>query len=312
MIIQESIEFKEAMFEFDMNMLQIEQMIISEEIMNHYNENFKIVNESVGESIQKAIVKIFTSIAEFLSKVIMNAKKTYMNINFSSAKKIMEDIRKSTNEPKDISFQLKIPAYDLVDPSKLDDLSKENVGFTMNNTSFTIDPNNEFVKGVKEYLSEKSNSNSKMFTKGFAAGFTLKVFGVENVKTKEEVDNCFKKMKEIEINKSNCRNMTGEVEKQLENVSNYMDSDLKKVIDKLSKLRSDSMKFSVFAKTHKAEFTFGINKEFSSADMTKLLRLTAVYYSTAVKFATQFIFKLMSFHISCLRENIMNMKKALL
>ena len=129
------------------------------------------------------------------------------------------------------------------------------------------------------------------------------IIGVKKDKI-ESVDDLLEK-ETIEIDKSNCRNNTGIVEKQLDEISKYMNGEFKSCIKELTKLKNDARKFAVATKLHRY-------RELGGEDITAVVHAVAVFYSKAVNYTVQYLFKSTSMYISCVKNNVNNFEKALM
>ena len=99
----------------------------------------------------------------------------------------------------------------------------------------------------------------------------------------------------------------GEVESLYDTIEKFINSEFKKCIDVLIKIKQESRKMTIYAKTHEAR-SFGTKDK----ESTMLMRMAAYEYSKAVKFAISYLFGTTSFYLKCLNENISNMSNALL
>lgn len=284
-------------FEFSMQNIEFEEQIVQDILHSRFNNNY--VTEEVMES-KNIIAKIFDKICEFIDKAIMNARSIFSKINLKSSKDKMDKIRKSTSEAKDVKFSLYVPKIELLQPSAIKDISPSAIGFDIDGAfSIKYDYNNQFYKKV---MDNKRKGTS--ISKDEALKFVSKeIIGVEKDKV-ETVDDLLEK-ETIEIDKSNCRNNTGVVEKQLDEISKYMNGEFKSCIKELTKLKNDARKFAAATKLLKFNDTTGEN-------VTAVIRAIASFYSKAVNYTVQYLFKSTSMYISCVKKNVDNFEKALL
>lgn len=284
-------------FEFSMQNIEFEEQIVQDILHSRFNNNY--VTEEVMES-KNIIAKIFDKICEFIDKAIMNARSIFSKINLKSSKDKMDKIRKSTSEAKDVKFSLYVPKIELLQPSAIKDISPSAIGFDVDGTSsIKCDYSNQFYKKV---MDNKRKGTS--ISKDEALKFVSKeIIGVEKDKV-ETVDDLLEK-ETIEIDKSNCRNNTGVVEKQLDEISKYMNGEFKSCIKELTKLKNDVRKFAAATKLLKFNDTTGEN-------VTAVIRAIASFYSKAVNYTVQYLFKSTSMYISCVKKNVDNFEKALM
>lgn len=284
-------------FEFSMQNIEFEEQIVQDILHSRFNNNY--VTEEVMES-KNIIAKIFDKICEFIDKAIMNARSIFSKINLKSSKEKMDKIRKSTSEAKDVKFSLYVPKMELLQPSAIKDISPSAIGFDVDGTSsIKYDYSNQFYKKV---MDNKRKGTS--ISKDEALKFVSKeIIGVEKDKI-ETVDDLLEK-ETIEIDKSNCRNNTGVVEKQLDEISKYMNGEFKSCIKELTKLKNDARKFAAATKLLKFNDATGKN-------VTAVIRAIASFYSKAVNYTVQYLFKSTSMYISCVKKNVDNFEKALM
>lgn len=284
-------------FEFSMQNIEFEEQIVQDILHSRFNNNY--VTEEVMES-KNIIAKIFDKICEFIDKAIMNARSIFSKINLKSSKDKMDKIRKSTSEAKDVKFSLYVPKIELLQPSAIKDISPSAIGFDIDGaSSIKYDYSNQFYKKV---MDNKRKGTS--ISKDEALKFVSKeIIGVEKDKI-ETVDDLLEK-ETIEIDKSNCRNNTGVVEKQLDEISKYMNGEFKSCIKELTKLKNDARKFAAATKLLKFNDTTGEN-------VTAVIRAIASFYSKAVNYTVQYLFKSTSMYISCVKKNVDNFEKALM
>lgn len=284
-------------FEFSMQNIEFEEQIVQDILHSRFNNNY--VTEEVMES-KNIIAKIFDKICEFIDKAIMNARSIFSKINLKSSKDKMDKIRKSTSEAKDVKFSLYVPKIELLQPSAIKDISPSAIGFDVDGaSSIKYDYSNQFYKKV---MDNKRKGTS--ISKDEALKFVSKeIIGVEKDKI-ETVGDLLEK-ETIEIDKSNCRNNTGVVEKQLDEISKYMNGEFKSCIKELTKLKNDARKFAAATKLLKFNDTTGEN-------VTAVIRAIASFYSKAVNYTVQYLFKSTSMYISCVKKNVDNFEKALM
>lgn len=284
-------------FEFSMQNIEFEEQIVQDILHSRFNNNY--VTEEVMES-KNIIAKIFDKICEFIDKAIMNARSIFSKINLKSSKEKMDKIRKSTSEAKDVKFSLYVPKMELLQPSAIKDISPSAIGFDVDGiSSIKYDYSNQFYKKVMD-----NKRKGISISKDEALKFVSKeIIGVEKDKI-ETVDDLLEK-ETIEIDKSNCRNNTGVVEKQLDEISKYMNGEFKSCIKELTKLKNDARKFAAATKLLKSNDTTGEN-------VTAVIRAIASFYSKAVNYTVQYLFKSTSMYISCVKKNVDNFEKALM
>lgn len=285
-------------FEFSMQNIEFEEQIVQDILHSRFNNNY--VTEEVMES-KNIIAKIFDKICEFIDKAIMNARSIFSKINLKSSKDKMDKIRKSTSEAKDVKFSLYVPKIELLQPSVIKGIAPSAIGFdvTDGGTSIVYKYDNQFYNKVMDNK-RKGTSISKDEALKFVSE---EIIGVKKDKI-ESVDDLLEK-ETIEIDKSNCRNNTGIVEKQLDEISKYMNGEFKSCIKELTKLKNDARKFAVATKLHRY-------RELGGEDITAVVHAVAVFYSKAVNYTVQYLFKSTSMYISCVKNNVNNFEKALM
>ena len=292
-------ELSELFFEFGMSNIEFEKEIVQEILQSKYNTS--ILNEKVMES-KNVIAKIFDKICEFIDKVIMKARSFVSQFKLGYIKNSVERIRKSTKEPKDMEFTLLKPKTNLLNKDAIKLISPSAIGFDVfdNGKGFKYDFNNPFLKKIKD----KETKNGE-YIKNTALDFVSSVVIVRlNTNNIEKVEDMLKK-DEIKINKSNCRNNTGVIEAQFEEISKYMDKEFGQCINELSKVKNDARKFKVKTLTRNYNSVYGAN-------MNSEINAVASFYQKTVNYTVQYLFKSVSFYISCLKKNVNNFESMLL
>lgn len=291
-------ELSELFFEFSMSNIEFEEEIVQEILQSKYNTN--VLNEKVMES-KNMIGKIFDKICEFIDKVIMKAKSFVSQFKLGYIKNSVERIRKSTKEPKDMEFTLLKPNINLLKNNAIKELSPSAIGFdvTNNGTQFAYDLGNPFLKKIKD----KETKNGE-YIKNTALDFVSSDIVGVNTNNIEKVEDMLKK-DEIKINKSNCRNNTGVIETQFEEISKYMDKEFGQCINELSKVKNDARKFKAKTLTRNYNSVYGAN-------MNSEINAVASFYQKSVNYTVQYLFKSVSFYISCLKKNVNNFESMLL
>lgn len=291
-------ELSELFFEFSMSNIEFEEEIVQEILQSKYNTD--VLNEKVMES-KNMIGKIFDKICEFIDKVIMKAKSFVSQFKLGYIKNSVERIRKSTKEPKDMEFTLLKPNIDLLKKDAIKLISPSAIGFdvTDNGSQFAYDLGNPFLKKIKD----KETKNGE-YIKNTALDFVSSDIVGVNTNNIEKVEDMLKK-DEIKINKSNCRNNTGVIEAQLEEISKYMDKEFGQCINELSKVKNDARKFKVKTLTRNYNSVYGAN-------MNSEMNAVASFYQKTVNYTVQYLFKSVSFYISCLKKNVNNFESMLL
>lgn len=291
-------ELSELFFEFSMSNIEFEEEIVQEILQSKYNTD--VLNEKVMES-KNMIGKIFDKICEFIDKVIMKAKSFVSQFKLGHIKNSVERIRKSTKEPKDMEFTLIKPNFNLLkkDAIKLISPSAIGIDVTNNGSRFEYDIDNPFI----EKIGDKETKNDE-YIKNIALDFVSSDIVGVNTNNIEKVEDMLKK-DEIKINKSNCRNNTGVIEAQLEEISKYMDKEFGQCINELSKIKNDARKFK--AKTLKSNYSSDYD-----GNMNIEVNAVASFYQKAVNYTVQYLFKSVSFYISCLKKNVNNFESMLL
>ena len=291
-------ELSELFFEFSMSNIEFEEEIVQEILQSKYNTD--VLNEKVMES-KNMIGKIFDKICEFIDKVIMKARSFVSQFKLGHIKNSVERIRKSTKEPKDMEFTLLKPNIDLLKKDAMKFISPSAIGFdvTDNGSRIAHDLSNPFIKKIRD----KEIKNGE-YIKNTALYFVSSVFAGVNTNNIEKVEDMLKK-DEIKINKSNCRNNTGVIEAQFEEISKYMDKEFGQCINELSKVKNDARKFKVKTLTsnYKSEYDANTNSEMNAV---------ASFYQKTVNYTVQYLFKSVSFYISCLKKNVNNFESMLL
>ena len=292
-------ELSELFFEFGMSNIEFEKEIVQEILQSKYNTS--ILNEKVMES-KNVIAKIFDKICEFIDKVIMKARSFVSQFKLGYIKNSVERIRKSTKEPKDMEFTLLKPKTNLLNKDAIKLISPSAIGFDVidNGKRIGYDLNNPFLKKIKD----KETKNGE-YIKNTALDFVSSVVIVRlNTNNIEKVEDMLKK-DEIKINKSNCRNNTGVIEAQFEEISKYMDKEFGQCINELSKVKNDARKFKVKTLTSNYKSEYGAN---TNSEMNAV----ASFYQKTVNYTVQYLFKSVSFYISCLKKNVNNFESMLL
>lgn len=291
-------ELSELFFEFSMSNIEFEEEIVQEILQSKYNTD--VLNEKVMES-KNMIGKIFDKICEFIDKVIMKAKSFVSQFKLGYIKNSVERIRKSTKEPKDMEFTLLKPNIDLLKKDAMKFISPSAIGFdvTDNGSRIAHDLSNPFIKKIRD----KEIKNGE-YIKNTALDFVSSVFAGVNTNNIEKVEDMLKK-DEIKINKSNCRNNTGVIEAQFEEISKYMDKEFGQCINELSKVKNDARKFKVKTLTSNYKSEYGAN---TNSEMNAV----ASFYQKTVNYTVQYLFKSVSFYISCLKKNVNNFESMLL
>ena len=291
-------ELSELFFEFSMSNIEFEEEIVQEILQSKYNTD--VLNEKVMES-KNMIGKIFDKICEFIDKVIMKAKSFVSQFKLGYIKNSVERIRKSTKEPKDMEFTLLKPNIDLLKKDAIKLISPSAIGFdvTDNGSQFAYDLGNPFLKKIKD----KETKNGE-YIKNTALDFVSSDIVGVNTNNIEKVEDMLKK-DEIKINKSNCRNNTGVIEAQFEEISKYMDKEFGQCINELSKVKNDARKFKAKTLTRNYNSVYGAN-------MNSEINAVASFYQKTVNYTVQYLFKSISFYISCLKKNVSNFGSMLL
>lgn len=291
-------ELSELFFEFSMSNIEFEEEIVQEILQSKYNTD--VLNEKVMES-KNMIGKIFDKICEFIDKVIMKAKSFVSQFKLGYIKNSVEKIRKSTKEPKDMEFTLLKPNINLLKKDAIKEISPSAIGFdvTNNGTQFAYDLGNPFLKKIKD----KETKNGE-YIKNTALDFVSSDIVGVNTNNIEKVEDMLKK-DEIKINKSNCRNNTGVIEAQFEEISKYMDKEFGQCINELSKVKNDARKFKAKTLTSNYNSVYGAN-------MNSEINAVASFYQKTVNYTVQYLFKSISFYISCLKKNVSNFGSMLL
>ena len=291
-------ELSELFFEFSMSNIEFEEEIVQEILQSKYNTD--VLNEKVMES-KNMIGKIFDKICEFIDKVIMKAKSFVSQFKLGYIKNSVERIRKSTKEPKDMEFTLLKPNIDLLKKDAIKLISPSAIGFdvTDNGSQFAYDLGNPFLKKIKD----KETKNGE-YIKNTALDFVSSDIVGVNTNNIEKVEDMLKK-DEIKINKSNCRNNTGVIEAQFKEISKYMDKEFGQCINELSKVKNDARKFKAKTLTSNYNSVYGAN-------MNSEINAVASFYQKTVNYTVQYLFKSVSFYISCLKKNVNNFKSMLL
>ena len=291
-------ELSELFFEFSMSNIEFEEEIVQEILQSKYNTD--VLNEKVMES-KNMIGKIFDKICEFIDKVIMKAKSFVSQFKLGYIKNSVERIRKSTKEPKDMEFTLLKPNIDLLKKDAIKLISPSAIGFdvTDNGSQFAYDLGNPFLKKIKD----KETKNGE-YIKNTALDFVSSDIVGVNTNNIEKVEDMLKK-DEIKINKSNCRNNTGVIEAQFEEISKYMDKEFGQCINELSKVKNDARKFKAKTLTRNYNSVYGAN-------MNSEINAVASFYQKTVNYTVQYLFKSVSFYISCLKKNVNNFESMLL
>lgn len=291
-------ELSELFFEFSMSNIEFEEEIVQEILQSKYNTD--VLNEKVMES-KNMIGKIFDKICEFIDKVIMKARSFISQFKLGYIKNSVERIRKSTKEPKDMEFTLLKPKVNLLKKDAIKKISPSAIGFDMtdNGNKFAYDFDNPFAKKIKD----KETKNGE-YIKNTALDFVSSDIVGVNTNDIEKVEDILKK-DEIKINKSNCRNNTGVIEAQFEEISKYMDKEFGQCINELSKVKNDARKFKVLTLTSNYNNVYGAN-------MNRETNAVASFYQKTVNYTVQYLFKSVSFYISCLKKNVNNFESMLL
>ena len=292
-------ELSELFFEFSMSNIEFEEEIVQEILQSKYNTD--VLNEKVMES-KNMIGKIFDKICEFIDKVIMKAKSFVSQFKLSSVKNSVEKIRKSTKEPKDMEFTLLKPSINLLNKDAIKLISPSAIGFGVfdNGKEIGYNLDNPFLKKIRD----KETKNGE-YIKNTALDFVSSVVIVRlNTNNIEKVEDMLKKY-EIKINKSNCRNNTGVIEAQFEEISKYMDKEFGQCINELSKVKNDARKFK--AKTMMARYKDSLGRNLNTE-----ANAVASFYQKTVNYTVQYLFKSVSFYISCLKKNVNNFESMLL
>lgn len=291
-------ELSELFFEFGMSNIEFEKEIVQEILQSKYDTS--ILNEKVMES-KNVIAKILDKICEFIDKVIMKAKSFVSQFKLGYIKNSVERIRKSTKEPKDMEFTLLKPKINLLKKDAIKKISPSAIGFDMTDdgNKFAYDFDNPFAKKIKDKETKKGE-----YIKNTALDFVSSDIVGANTNNIEKVEDMLKK-DEIKINKSNCRNNTGVIEAQFEEISKYMDKEFGQCINELSKVKNDARKFKV--KTLRTNYT-----NVYGANMNNEINAIASFYQKSVNYTVQYLFKSVSFYISCLKKNVNNFESMLL
>lgn len=291
-------ELSELFFEFSISNIEFEEEIVQEILQSKYNTD--VLNEKVMES-KNMIGKIFDKICEFIDKVIMKARSFVSQFKLGHIKNSVERIRKSTKEPKDMKFTLLKPNINLLKKDAIKLISPSAIGFDVIDNGKTVgyDFNNPFLKKI----GDKETKNGE-YIKNTALDFVSSDIVGVNTNNIEKVEDMLKK-DEIKINKSNCRNNTGVIEAQFEEISKYMDKEFGQCINELSKVKNDARKFKV--KTLTSNFRSGYG-----ANMNTEMNAVASFYQKSVNYTVQYLFKSVSFYISCLKKNVSNFGSMLL
>lgn len=291
-------ELSELFFEFSMSNIEFEEEIVQEILQSKYNTD--VLNEKVMES-KNMIGKIFDKICEFIDKVIMKARSFVSQFKLNSVKNSVEKIRKSTKEPKDMEFTLLKPNINLLKKDAIKEISPSAIGFGVidNGKEIAYDLGNPFLKKIKD----KETKNGE-YIKNTALDFVSSDIVGVNTNNIEKVEDMLKK-DEIKINKSNCRNNTGVIEAQFEEISKYMDKEFGQCINELSKVKNDARKFKAKTLTRNYNSVYGAN-------MNSEINAVASFYQKTVNYTVQYLFKSVSFYISCLKKNVNNFESMLL
>lgn len=291
-------ELSELFFEFSMSNIEFEEEIVQEILQSKYNTD--VLNEKVMES-KNMIGKIFDKICEFIDKVIMKARSFVSQFKLNSVKNSVERIRKSTKEPKDMEFTLLKPNINLLKKDAIKEISPSAIGFGVidNGKEIAYDLGNPFLKKIKDKETKKGE-----YIKNTALDFVSSDIVGANTNNIEKVEDMLKK-DEIKINKSNCRNNTGVIEEQLEEISKYMDKEFGQCINELSKVKNDARKFKVKTLRTNYNSVYGAN-------MNSEINAVASFYQKTVNYTVQYLFKSVSFYISCLKKNVNNFESMLL
>lgn len=293
-------ELSELFFEFSMSNIEFEEeiVIVQEILQSKYDTS--ILNEKVMES-KNVIAKILDKICEFIDKVIMKARSFVSQFKLSSVKNSVEKIRKSTKEPKDMEFTLLKPKVNLLKKDAIKKISPDAIDFGVfdNGKEIGYNLDNPFLKKIQD----KETKNSE-YIKNTALDFVSSDIVGANTNNIEKVEDMLKK-DEIKINKSNCRNNTGVIEAQFEEISKYMDKEFGQCINELSKVKNDARKFKV--KTLRTNHT-----NVYGANMNNEINAVASFYQKSVNYTVQYLFKSVSFYISCLKKNVSNFGSMLL
>ena len=291
-------ELSELFFEFSMSNIEFEEEIVQEILQSKYNTD--VLNEKVMES-KNMIGKIFDKICEFIDKVIMKAKSFVSQFKLGYIKNSVERIRKSTKEPKDMEFTLLKPNIDLLKKDAIKLISPSAIGFDVidNGKGIKYNFNNPFLKKIRD----KETKNGE-YIKNTALDFVSSDIVGVNTNNIEKVEDMLKK-DEIKINKSNCRNNTGVIEAQFEKISKYMDKEFGQCINELSKVKNDARKFKAKLLTSNYNSVYGAN---TNSEMNAV----ASFYQKTVNYTVQYLFKSVSFYISCLKKNVNNFESMLL
>lgn len=320
-MIIKSNDFEESLFEFDMRSLYIEQELISETLKERY-KIIQGINESedgIANKISQIISKIFDSISDLLEKAIMNLRKTFQGLNFKKAKDKIEQIRKSTNDPKEVEFDLLIPKVKLLKAPLVDELNPEIiVGLRINGNQWEMD---EKHRGM---IPDKRTSNVKIGCKAYGQSLAINAIGCNHrnyqiddfMKDDSLFKKCIQETEKISINKQNCQNQKGLIEQQLETVEKFMGHDFNKCIDKLSKLKTDSRKIAIKSKTMNFMNTDPLSVSGALGRPDKNLKNifinAANCYQSTIRYTVQYLFQSTAFHIQCLNKNVSNFSNALL
>ena len=291
-------ELSELFFEFSMSNIEFEEEIVQEILQSKYNTD--VLNEKVMES-KNMIGKIFDKICEFIDKVIMKAKSFVSQFKLGYIKNSVERIRKSTKEPKDMEFTLLKPNIDLLKKDAIKLISPSAIGFGVIDNGKTIgyNFNNPFLKKIRD----KETKNGE-YIKNTALDFVSSDIVGVNTNNIEKVEDMLKK-DEIKINKSNCRNNTGVIEAQFEEISKYMDKEFDQCINELSKVKNDARKFKDKTMVMQYRDSFGRSTHTE-------MNAVASFYQKSVNYTVQYLFKSVSFYISCLKKNVNNFESMLL
>lgn len=302
-------EFEETLFEFDMRSIYIDQMFIQEELMER--RGLTSINESLpisNISINNIISKIFDSICELIDKAIMNIRKAFQNIGMKSIKDTIEKLRKSTNDPKDGDFEMKLPKAPLMDVGKLKSLTFEDF------TGITIDSG--FHGSLWSYKNTTYCKEApEKYISTDAVSTALNIFCNKENKN-GNVDNVFtdtiKEVDTIKINKGNCRKEMGNIEKYYDVLDKFMSSQFSSCINTLAKLKQDARKMSIKSKTSTFRSFHGSNRKEKDREFKKNVVYRCRYYQDIIKYATKYLFQSTAFHVSCLKKNVNNMSTMLL
>lgn len=291
-------ELSELFFEFSMSNIEFEEEIVQEILQSKYNTD--VLNEKVMES-KNMIGKIFDKICEFIDKVIMKARSFVSQFKLGYIKNSVEKIRKSTKEPKDMEFTLLKPNINLLKKDAIKEISPSAIGFGVIDNGKEIGYNfdNPFFKKIRD----KETKNGE-YIKNTALDFVSSDIVGVNTNNIEKVEDMLKK-DEIKINKSNCRNNTGVIEAQFEEISKYMDKEFGQCINELSKVKNDARKF-------KAKTLISNYKSVYGANINSEINAVASFYQKTVNYTVQYLFKSVSFYISCLKKNVSNFGSMLL